>query len=491
MKLSHLLCLAIVGAIDCSGPDRVGAGDPEKRFAGKLQFCEPPGVAGGAWCGTLDVPEDRSVTGGRMVGLRVVVLPSTGDSVARDAASFLAGGGVAPATMYAPLLSRALSRLRNDRDVVLVDQRGTGGSNPLECDLPRRDEIGDGEGGPRYREAYLQALRACRASLEERADPGQYTTWNAADDLDAVREWLGYEQLDLWSASYGTKLARIYMRRHPDRVRAAVLHGTVPLTTSMWPDLLVAADSALTRLFRRCASDPACTGAYPDAESGFAEVARRLETDPVHLEVPLAGGDDDSTSVRFDRRSLSELVLAMLRSSRGARSIPAVLDELRRGDVSRLSALQRPDEPSPVPRGVYLSIACAEEVPRLTPADLERAHRPTRLGSGEWVDEEIAECAVWGGGAVPEGFWDPVEAGVPVLLITGSEDYITPPAFAERVAGTLSDAALATVPQRGHDDVDPCVAGWIEDFLIHARDTEPALGCPEDLEPLPFELPSR
>ena len=109
--------------------------------------------------------------------------------------------------------------------------------------------------------------------------------------------------------------------------------------------------------------------------------------------------------------------------------------------------------------------------------------------SGEWFDEERRECEIWGSGSVPDGFWSPVESDVPVLLLTGSEDYITPLSYAERVATYLPNASVRVVPQRGHDDIDPCVAGLIENFLIQGRDTDPGLGCPEDTGPLPFELP--
>jgi pimeloyl-ACP methyl ester carboxylesterase len=102
---------------------------------------------------------------------------------------------------------------------------------------------------------------------------------------------------------------------------------------------------------------------------------------------------------------------------------------------------------------------------------------------------ELRECAVWGAGSVPAGFWAPVTSDAPVFLVTGSEDYITPPAYAESVASRLPNASTRVVPQRGHDDIDPCVAGLIENYLIQGRDTEPDLGCPEDREPLPFELP--
>lgn len=486
------LVLTVAGALACAGGEAGGEVSAE-RFAGKLAPCVDAGVEG-AWCGTFDVPEDRSGeedgsgAEGRTVGLRVVLLPATGDSAsASDAVTFLAGGGVAPATRYARFLAGALPRLRERRDIVLVDQRGTGGSNALACDLPERHEVTGDDGA--YEEAYLDALRACRSEISGRADPGRYTTWNAADDLDAVREWLGYERLSLWGASYGTKLAQVYMRQHPDRVRAAVLHGTVPLDVSMWPDLVISADSALSRLFDLCASEPVCAAAYPDPAGQFEAVARRLGSDPVILRVPVQAPGGDSVDVPFDRRSFSGLVLAMLRSSRAARSLPALLDELARGDFGRVAELQTPGAPPRVPRGVYLSIACTEEFPRLSDDELERVRRPSRLGSGEWIDEELAECEVWGSGATPPGFWEPVRTGAPVLLITGAEDFITPPRYAERVAVGFADAAVHVVPQRGHDDLDPCVGGWIEDFLIHARDTEPDLACPEDLEPIPFEPP--
>ena len=492
MRLTAVLSmLAVFGVVGCSD---TGEGslptDPADRFEGKLEVCEWPGVPGEVWCGTLDVPEDRSVQEGRTIGLRVAVLPATGDSGPEpDAVSCLAGGGVVPATRYLPFFASTVSRLREARDIVLVDQRGTGGSNALECELPEPHDVEDGGDGLAYEAAYGGAIEACRNAIEDRADPALYTTWNAADDLDAVREWLGYEQLSLWGASYGTKVARVYMRRHPDRVRAVVLHGVVPIERSMWPDLFLAADSALTQLIDLCATDPACAAAYPDLEVRFVDLVKRLEAAPVPLRVPLVDSASDTVTVLFDRRSLAWLVVGMLRSSRAARALPLLVYQASNGDYERIASMQRPGEPAPIPRGVYLSIACTEELPRLTAEDLGRARRPTRLGSGEWLDEEMRECEIWGSGSVPDGFWTPVASAAPVFLVTGSEDYITPPAYAEWVASHLANASVRVVPQRGHDDIDPCVAGLIEDFLIQGRDTEPDLGCPEDRESLPFELP--
>lgn len=484
--------LAVVAMAGCSDPDRSHrSAEPAERFEGKLEVCRWPGVADVVWCGILHVAEDRAVNGGRTIGLRVVLLPATGDSgLAADAVTFLAGGGVVPATRYVSFFANEVPRLRENRDILLVDQRGTGESNPLTCDLPEPYEVEEGgDAGAGYESAYLGSLRTCRADIENRADPTVYTTWNAADDLDEVRAWLGYERLSLWGASYGTKVARVYMRRHPDRVRAVVLHGVVPLERSMWPDLFRSADSALTELIALCSADAACASTYPDLESRFSDLVQRLDSDPIMLAVPAADAPDDTIAVPFDRRSLAGLVVGMLRSGRGARALPAMIYRMSRGDWAQISSMQRPGTPSPVPRGVYLSIACTEEMPRLTEDDLRRARLPNRLGSGEWFDEELRQCGIWGAGTVPDGFWRPVTSDAPVLLVTGSEDFVTPPAYADRVAGHLADASVRVVPQRGHDDIDPCVAGLIEDFLIQGRDSEPDLGCPEDRGPLPFEPP--
>jgi pimeloyl-ACP methyl ester carboxylesterase len=493
MKMvTALTVIALLGVAACadSGDESMRA-SAAARFAGKLEPCAWPGYEGDVFCGTLDVPEDRETTDGRTIGLHVVVLSATGEAApAADALTFLAGGGVAPATRYVPFFTSAVRRLRDSRDIVLVDQRGTGGSNALDCDLPEPHEVEGGQdAGEAYQTAYLEALRACRTDVEARADPRLYTTANAADDLDAVRAWLGYEQLSVWGASYGTKVARVYMRRHPDRVRVAVLHGVVPIERSMWPDLFLAADSALTELIALCEADEPCVAAYPDLESRFVALMTRLDTEPVLLRAPLADSPADTVTIAFDRRSLAGLVVGMLRSSRAARALPALIDQLSRDDYKQIASMQRPGAMPSIPRGVYLSIACTEELPRLTEEDLERAHRPTRLGSGEWFDEEWRECEIWGSGSVPDEFWTPVESDVPVLLLTGSEDYITPLAYAEEVAGHLPNASVRVVPQRGHDDIDPCVAGLIENFLIQGRDTNPGLGCPEDTGPLPFELP--
>ena len=207
-----------------------GSKAPGRSVAGKLKPCHVPGVDEEVHCGRYEVYENRGARKGRKIGLNIVVLPARGPKVAADPLVFLAGGGVAPATRYAGFLSEAYPNLRRQRDILLVDQRGTGGSNPLECDLttdPASAEYRD-EG------RFLAAVRRCRRELEQKADLRYYTTPIAMDDLDEVRRWLGYPRFNLFGVSYGTTAAMVYLRQHPEHVRTVALQGVIPLDVPMW-----------------------------------------------------------------------------------------------------------------------------------------------------------------------------------------------------------------------------------------------------------------
>src|SRR5690349_7421081 len=188
------------------------------RFDHKLQIVRLEEIHELAVGGPFEVPENRSLPNGRRIVLNVVVLPALTDSAESDALTFLAGGGVVPATRYIRFLARAFRTLRQHHDILLVDQRGTWNSTPLECDS-------DSAGADRTMPADpcdVSETKKCRDELMKHADLRQYTTEAAMADLDSVRSWLGYEQLDLYAASYGTKAAQAYAKRYPDRVRTMV-----------------------------------------------------------------------------------------------------------------------------------------------------------------------------------------------------------------------------------------------------------------------------
>jgi len=457
------------------------------RFQGKLEPCDWPGYPERALCGRHEVYESRAAGSGRRLALQVVVLPARGVP-ATDALTFLAGGGVLPATRMGPFFDRALSGLNQDRDILLVDQRGTGRSAALECEAPDWQAV---LAGDRSREDYIKALRKCRDVLGRYTDLSLYTTPNAADDLDEIRAWLGYETLNVWGASYGTKVARVYARRHPTRVRAMALHGTVPLAFSMWPDLGPSGVRALTALLDRCAVDASCKKIYPGGLEALEAVMARLAEHPVDADRPKG----ELGPERVNDRVAASVIVGALGSMRMAQGIPLWIHAASQGDDSYFIGLSASGGPSEVPLGVYYSIACSEEYGR--PGGVPAAPASdVPAGLGVFLDVSHLErdrevCGFWPKASLPETFWAPVQSTVPTLFVTGADDFITPPEYATRIAEGFPNATQVVLRDRSHNDVDPCVVGIVERFLMDPGAETLDTSCVDSTPAFRFERPSR
>jgi pimeloyl-ACP methyl ester carboxylesterase len=465
-------------------PGFVGAAPraaPGRSLAGKLKPCHVPGVNEEVLCGRYEVYENRAARKGRKIGLKIVVLPAQGPDVAVDPLVFLAGGGVAPATSYAPFLGKAFPILRRQRDILLVDQRGTGGSNPLECDLST--DVMD----PEYRDEarFLEAVRRCRRELEQKADLRYYTTPLAMDDLDEVRAGLGYPRLDLFGVSYGTTASMVYVRQHRGRVRTVALQGVLPVDTPMWLEYPRSSQQALDRVFAACARQLACYGAFPDLENEFSSLLERLAEKPVKVKAtPPEGGPEVEVSI--DDQVLRDFVSKVLYSAERIHDFPLLTHLAAQGDFQILAGRLASKEESGIPKGIYLSIVCSEDM-HFDPAALPRATAGTFMG-GLRVGRDVAACREWPRGWLPPGFWTPVKSNVPTLVLNGALDSATPPRYGERVAKTLSNARRFALPNRGHNDTDPCVCGMIESFIIKGNLGGLDASCLAKTEDLSFAL---
>jgi pimeloyl-ACP methyl ester carboxylesterase len=454
---------------------------PGRGVAEKLKPCHVPGVDEEVLCGRFEVYENRAARNGRKLGLKIAVLPAQGPDVAADPLVFLAGGGVAPATSYAPFLSKAFPNLRRHRDVLLVDQRGTGGSNPLDCDVPTDTTNAE------YRDEarFLSAVRRCRRELEPKADLRYYTTPIAMDDLDEVRGWLGYPRLNLFGVSYGTMAAMVYLRQHPERVRTVSLQGVLPLDVPMWLEIPRSAQQALDRAFTACARQPGCHHAFPELESEFSSVLKRLAEKPVKVKVgPSETGPE--AEVTIDDEVLRGFVSRVLVSASRIHDLPLLVHLAYQGDYQLLARRVASKQESGIPKGVYLSIVCSENM-QFDPAALPAATAGTFMG-GLRVGRDVSACREWARGWLPRGFWIPVESNLPALLLNGALDHVTPPRYGERVARTLANARHFVLPNRGHDDTDPCVCGLIENFVIAGRLDGLDTSCLAKTEDLSFAL---
>ena len=439
----------------------------------------------GARCSSLTVYENRAARTGRTIRLRIVVLPARQQPRAVDAIFFLAGGPGEAATHMASADFVVNHPLRAHRDIVLVDQRGTGGSHDLRCrfyghglrgDAPTGNPQGHGlradaptgnpqgyglrgdaptgnpQGPPSDVQSYFgpfippDKARACREELSRDADLTQYTTANSVEDLEEVRASLRYSQVDLIGLSYGTRLAMEYVRAHEPRVRTVVLYGAVPPSEPMPQRFGAMAQRALDGLLAECAATPACRAAFPSIRDEARAVFDRLRQSPVKTTFTV---DGRPATVTLSRDIVAESIRYMTYSSGQASSVPLFLHRAAQGDFSPIAADIWRRRQDGTFDGLYLAITCAEDVPFVSAAAAEDDD-PTYLG-GHRVRQQRAGCDGWPSGAEPAWRNKPVAANVPVLFVSGTLDPVTPAAFADEIRRTLPNNARLLVRSGGHN----------------------------------------
>jgi pimeloyl-ACP methyl ester carboxylesterase len=423
--------------------------------------CPQPDLPAIARCATVEVFEDRQAASGRRIPLAVVVLPATGSPRAADAVFFIAGGPGQAATRSAASVAEEYAATRRTRDVVLVDQRGTGGSNGLPCvPFPATDiRLYLGMPGP-------EEVRRCRDALSARADLRFYSTEAAVEDLEDVRRALGYERVTLDAGSYGTKVALRYLARFPRRTRAAVLRAVNPPGFRIPLPFAAAGQAALDRLIEDCGRDPGCLRAFPDLRGDLAKVLARLDAGPVPVKVTNPGtGQIEATTL--ERGTYVARLHLLLFSSRLASRIPLLVHTAAEGDFSpfaELSVAFGKAIADQIDWGMQLSVLCTEDLPLISREEAERETRGTFLGPGRILAAQ-EHCASWPRGTLPPDHGKPVRSDVPVLLISGGIDPATPARYAEDAARTLSRSRLVVIPNGSHVDGGPCVDAIATAFI--------------------------
>ncbi|HMG23385.1 MAG TPA: alpha/beta fold hydrolase, partial [Kofleriaceae bacterium] len=470
-----------------SPPASPGAAAAPGRPHDRLTPCTVEGVAEKLLCGTYAVWENRTTRQGRKIDLHIVVVPGTGKDLAPDPLFGFAGGPGDSASGAARgwVQERAL---RAHRDIVLVDQRGSGASHRLDCKVPR--DRGDVQA---YFEPTLPPaeVHRCRAELEQIADLAQYTTSIAADDLDEVRAWLGYDRINLTGGSYGTRAAQVYLRRHGDHVRSAILIGVVAMDQLL--PLYHARDgkASLDRLFETCASTPACAAAFPDLPAEHQRVLAGLDRERGRATVQ-SPVDHRPTAVTIPRDVFAEQIRFTLYNARTAAVTPYVIHRAAQGDFdpfARLAMLWEPGFRDILAFGMHLSVTCAEDVPFIAPDAVEPAIAGTYL-QGYRVRQQIAACKDWPRGEVPADYHQPVRSDVAVLLISGPYDPVTPPRFAEQVVKQLSHGRHVIVPDGHHGSGglsrEDCITGLTTAFIERGTADGLDTACVADMKRPPF-----
>lgn len=445
MKYLTLLALASViwlGACSEPAPTGLTATLP-------LKECRIPRVDNAVKCATLEVFENRDTKAGRKIGLNIVVVEAAARQKAADPIFVFAGGPGQAASDLVPASTPALRQLMNKRDVVFIDQRGTGKSNPLNCPIPRDDspEMADAA----KRRAHTIALyTSCRDTLSAKADLTQYTTTIAMADIDEARAALGYASINLWGGSYGTRTAQEYLRRYPDKVRSMIIDGVAPPALILPENFARDAGAAIEAMYAACEKSASCTAATPTVRNDFDALSRALEKAPkrVTLKDPLSGVPREIT---VTKESVHMAVFSSLYVPQFAALLPTALKAAQAGDFAPLSALASAfgDGADKMAIGMRLSVSCAEDVPRIDAAMREAAAKVSPFGD-LFVREFVAGCEPWPRGKVPADFFTPVTSDKPVLILSGGLDPVTPPSWGEIAKKGFPNSFHGIAPQLGH-----------------------------------------
>jgi pimeloyl-ACP methyl ester carboxylesterase len=455
------LAWALFGRRSATTPVPLTAAAPDVMRLGRMQL-EPCTIGRAdtglatlrAYCAAVLVPENRQAPGGRRLSLKVAVVGSEAAQAASDLVVFLDGGPGGAATQDYPALAGAFGPLRKNHAVLLIDQRGTGGSGPLACgDDVSTDAAPD-----------LEQLRECVRRLAPRAAPEFYTTSDAVEDLEAVRRMLGSPPLDLIGVSYGTRVAQQYARKYGASVRAVVLDGAVPNSLAIGSDHAGNLETVLRAIFARCRASAACAGRYGDPYQTLRRVQARLRAQPQKLSLR------DPYTFRVQEKlltadSLAQLVRIYAYSPYTAALLPYVLQQADNGDYAPLMAQAQVvvgDVADALSAGMALSVSCAEDADRL---QLSAADADTVLGNS-LISGLLAACPLWPHGTRPKDFGEPLRGPLPVLVLAGQYDPVTPARYGEAIVGTLPRARLLQLKGQGHGLLlAGCVPRLLDEFI--------------------------
>lgn len=457
---------------------------PRAHPAISLTPCRVEGFSSEVQCGIHRVFENRATARGRMLPLRVIVLPARRPNPALGPIFYFAGGPGETASELLFLFDDAPER--EDMDIVFIDQRGTGEGHFLGCRLPGSDDNLEGYlRGP----FDLPTVRACRDDLARRFDLSQYHSMAWIEDVDEVRRALGYDRINIVSGSFGTYTAQQYLRRHGAHVRTVYLLSPVLLANRTPLYMPRDGQRALDRLFDQCAAETPCRRAFPRLREDFAAVLGRVRQGSV---VTSARHPDTGarSEMRLDEAAFVDALRVFLYRSTSAREIPFLIEQAAAGDFSGFADVAVRSARSfygNARSGVGFAVTCNEFVNRIRPEEIAPAGRGSFLGTWR-IDAQRAACAQWPRTEVPVDYITPFRSNVPALIVSGDTDPVTPPSWGEEMRTITPNAAHLVIAGAGHTEENACVLAIRHAFFRTGSASGLDARCMGDWRPAPFRL---
>lgn len=450
-------------------PAAAGPGGPPGKS------CHLPGAEEALRCLVLPVPRDYGKRAGPALQLHVTIAPAFREAARPDPLFLLAGGPGQAGSDVLALLNTTLRRVRATRDVVVIDQRGTGLSGRLNCPHEKNHES--------MSEAELEAaMKKCIAGV--RLPFRTYSTANAASDIEQVRVALGYGAINLLGASYGTRLAQHYARAYPASVRAMVLDGVAA------PDQAIPAASqdgqaALDRMFADCAADQACNAAFPNLRQEYAALSTRASAGITLDMADPRTARPGQVSINLDR--FQATVHSILYSPLDSRRLPFLINSAYHNRwqpfVARQNAAADFSPDGQVAPLMHLAVVCAEDVPYL-----KASERHASALAGPLLERYLSLCKTMAMAPAPAPSTSVIKA--PVLMLSGALDPVTPPRRAEAAARFMAASQHLVAANAGHGVIQlGCAPRLLREFLDQPQHKVQGK-CLDEIPPSTFQLGS-
>ena len=437
-------------------------------------------------CLHFSVPENYDDPDSRQIQLKVMLIPALRELAEPDPLFLLAGGPGQAATDLVPA-ARLFARVRTERDIVLVDQRGTGELSPFNCQMDEEEALALEARDPDTDELLaiqMALLRECLADTG--AAPQYYTTDVAMRDLDAVRSHLGYSRLNLWGGSYGSRAALAYLQAYPESTRTVIIDAIAPPVITLPLYVERDASASLENLFADCAAEQQCNAAYPELEPRFIELLEHLKTPQP---VTLVNDKDFSrieTSISADE--FLGFIRQVLYSREAQRLIPFIIDQALEGNYQPVIALSGQYAETNINQGMFLSVICSEDFSLIDNTMLADQSGNDYLIGTELFNRVVLEaCEFWPRRELPAAYFEPVTEDRPVLIFSGANDPITPPVWGELVRQNLPNSLHLVLEGFGHGTLfTQCTASIMNDFIESGSLEDLETECTGRFERRPF-----
>ena len=439
-----------------------------------------------ARCGTMLRPENPADPDSPQIRIRVAVVPALNLSPEPDPVVPIAGGPGQGSVEFYLLVRNPFEPLRRDRDILLIDQRGTGESSRMDC--PLDDEQLLFESGL-SRDDTMAYIEQCLGELPH--DPRYFTTSVAVTDIEAIREALGYAALNLYGISYGSRVAQHFARRYPESTRTVVIDGVVPPQISLGPEIATESQKAVDNILARCVADAACNARFPDIASTFDRVVAELREAPVDVVVPHPN-TGRTERLNFGPGEFAGAVRLLVYSSNTIALLPLFIHEAGQGNHAplaaqfMLTALQLQDA---LAIGMHNAVMCTEDVPFLDTTTIDHDLIAASYMGSFQLEMLESMCSVWPDGPIDAEFKVPLATDIPFLLLSGDADPITPPRYADMAAVDLDNARHLVGKHQGHGQITVgCMGRIVADFVASADPASLDTECLERSFVTPFFL---